>query len=140
MLVFNAKLKKDLVIWNALLTAYALQGESDRVFFFFDKMMVDGCIPNDITFLAILMACSHAGLVGKSGEYFECMTEEYGITPTVKHHNCMVDLLGRSGRFNEAAAVLAEMHVQPDLVLWSTVLGACEKWGNWGSEDMHLMV
>ncbi|KAI5063592.1 hypothetical protein GOP47_0022139 [Adiantum capillus-veneris] len=129
-LVFNANFRKDLVIWNALLTAFALQGDSYQVFLLFQKMMVNGQKPNAVTFLAMLTVCSHAGLVEKSCDYIECMSKKYCITPTMKHFTCLVDVLGRSGRLEEAAVVLAEMRMQPDLVLWSSMLGACGKWSN----------
>ncbi|MCO5562161.1 hypothetical protein L7F22_015787 [Adiantum nelumboides] len=129
-LVFNANPKKDLVIWNALLTAFALQGESNEVFLLFQKILVNGQKPNAVTFLAILTACNHAGLVEKSCSYIESMAKMNNIGPTVKHFTCLVDVLGRSGRLEEAAAVLAEVRMQPDLILWSSMLGACGKWSN----------
>eukprot|EP00250_Pteridium_aquilinum_P020307 c24780_g1_i2 orf=535-2337(+) len=128
--VFDAMPKKDLVGWNALMTGYTRQGESKLVFQLFDRMKEEGVQPDQITYLSVLTACSHAGLVDKGRFYFDALGEECGIAATIKHYNCMVDLLGRAGELKEALTMLQNMPSPPDLVAWGTLLAACRRWGN----------
>lgn len=128
--VFNAKPSKILVRWNALIAGYARQGTSELVFHYFHRMTEEGIHPDEFTFLSVLTACSHAGSLSRGHKYFEAMSNECGISPTIKHCTCMVDLLGRAGQLDEAIAMVKKMPSQPDLVVWDMVLGACQKWGN----------
>ncbi|KAH7416391.1 hypothetical protein KP509_14G089700 [Ceratopteris richardii] len=128
--IFDTRPMKDHVIWNAFLSAHALQGNSYKVCASFPKMLEDGLKPNAMTFLAILTACSHGGLVEISFDYIECMYSIYNIMPNVKHYTCIVDVLGRSGRLEEAFVALTELQIQPDLILWSSMLNASGKWSN----------
>ncbi|KAI5057848.1 hypothetical protein GOP47_0027863 [Adiantum capillus-veneris] len=128
--VFDAMPKKDLVSWNTLITGYGRQGKVELALDLFERMLMEGVRPEDITFLAVLSLCSHAGLVDKCCQYFEAMTGEYGIAPSVKHHNCVINLLGRAGRLNDLMEFIDRESFESDIVTWSTVLGACHKWGN----------
>eukprot|EP00250_Pteridium_aquilinum_P018648 c24150_g3_i1 orf=135-2882(-) len=128
--VFDAKPCRDHVRWNALITGYARQEEREMVFSLLDRMREEGLQANEITYIGILSLCSHAGLVDKGQSFFEAMSEEYGITLSLKHHSCLVDLFGRAGRLDEAVLMMNMMPTQPDFVAWSTVLGACQKWSN----------
>lgn len=128
--VFDSMPVRDLVAWTALIAGYAFQGESELVFHYFERMKVEGIQPDGIVFLSVIAACTHGGLLDKAQDYFEAMHQEYGITPIIEHLNCMVDLLGRAGQLIDAVALLEKMPVEPDLVTWNTILGACRKWGN----------
>ena len=128
--VFDSMQQRDIAGWNALFTGYTRQGESKLVLEIFDKMINEGIKPDDVTFLSILSACSHAGSVEKGRLYFDALGKEYGIEPTIKHYNCMVDLFGRAGQIKEALSMLRSMPFSPDLVVWTTLLASCRKWGN----------
>ncbi|MED6217488.1 hypothetical protein PIB30_018122 [Stylosanthes scabra] len=86
-------------------------------------------VPNDVTFIGVLMACSHAGLVEKGKQYFKSMIEVYGIRPREAHFGCMVDLLCRGGCLRDAYDIIMEMPMQPNAVIWRTLLGACSLHG-----------
>ncbi|CAK9140178.1 unnamed protein product [Ilex paraguariensis] len=88
-------------------------------------MKVSGTGPNYITVLGILFACSHAGLVDDGQYYFLSMRHIFGIDPGREHYGCMVDLLGRAGKLDEAVQLIHEMEYEPDAVTWRTLLGAC---------------
>lgn len=118
------------VAWNALISGYAHIGQTKHVFDLFYRMTQEGIQPDAITFLGVLIACSHAGLVDKGKMYFTSMTIDYGITPSIKHFTCMVDLLGRSGQLDKAMELVKSMPFEPDSAVWECLLGACRKWGD----------
>lgn len=128
--VFDALPSRDIVTWNALIAGYARQGESEVVFDLFGKVRHDGFQPDGVTFLGVLTACSHAGLVCKGQEYFEAMTRDYDIRPTSEHYSCMVDLLGRAGHVEEALKMVKTMPFQPHREVWRSLLSSCRKWKN----------
>lgn len=128
--VFDAMPLHDLVSWNALITGYARQGHNEVVMDLFDKMREEVIDPDAITFLSLLSACNHAGLVFKARTYFDAMTKEYNVPPTSEHYNCVIDLLGRAGQLVEAIEMLEKMPFQPTIFAWCSMLGACRKWGN----------
>ncbi|XLR57860.1 hypothetical protein HN51_012218 [Arachis hypogaea] len=86
--------------------------------------------PDHVTFLVIISACAHAGLVDEGISYFRCMTESYGICAKMEHYACMVDLYGRAGRLHEAFDTIKSMPLAPDAGVWGTLLGACRVHGN----------
>ncbi|KAI5083897.1 hypothetical protein GOP47_0000066 [Adiantum capillus-veneris] len=96
----------------------------------FDRLVEDNKVPLSVTFVGILCACSHSGLVDKGLEYFRSMSGDYDIIPTLIHHNCMIDLMGRAGQLDRALAFMAETPHFPTMEMWLAVLGACRKWGN----------
>jgi pentatricopeptide repeat protein len=128
--VFEKLPMRDVVTWTALMSGYARIGESDCVFHSLDEMLGEGVKPNPVTFLVVLNACSRRGLFGRCQTYFEAMSEEHGIAPTVEHLGCMVDLLGRAGRIHSAFIMAKRMPFAPNIVLWRSVLGACRSSGN----------
>ena len=87
-------------------------------------------MPNPVTFISVLNACTHQGLVNKGRTYFEYMSAYYGIIPNQEHFTCIIDLLGRTGQLDEAIGIVKKMNVEPDVVMWHTVLSACQKWGH----------
>ena len=86
--------------------------------------------PDEITFVGVFVACSHAGKVEEGRGYFNLMRSEYRIKPNVKHYGCMVDILGRAGLLDEAFGVIETMEVEPNAVVWRALLGACRIHGN----------
>ncbi|OEL29609.1 Pentatricopeptide repeat-containing protein, partial [Dichanthelium oligosanthes] len=116
----------DLVLCSAMISAYGFHGHGQKAVDLFKQMMAGGAEPNEITFLTLLYACSHSGLKDEGMECFELMTKTYELQPSVKHYTCIVDLLGRSGRLNEAEALILSMPMGPDGVIWKTLLSACK--------------
>ncbi|XP_024528831.1 pentatricopeptide repeat-containing protein At4g18520, chloroplastic-like [Selaginella moellendorffii] len=126
--VFDKARTKSLVTWNALIAGYTHQGDTAKTFELFEGMEKEKVLPNEITFLHVLNACTHAGLVEKGKEIFEAMREKF--SPAREHYTCMVDLLGRANHLEEALAMVKSMPFKPDPALWRAVLGACQKWSN----------
>lgn len=123
--VFNSMPERDIVSWNVMISGYGIHGYAREAIEVFGEMEKMGVRPNDATFLAILSACSHAGMVNEGKELFDKM-KIYSISPTLKHYACMVDLLGRSGLLSEAEAIVLKMPVKPDGGIWGALLGACK--------------
>ncbi|KAB2051778.1 hypothetical protein ES319_A12G077500v1 [Gossypium barbadense] len=129
-LVFDRIHYKDVVAWNSMIIGYALHGFSQDALELFHEMCRIGLRPTDITFIGVLGACSHAGLVKEGWSFFNAMREEYEIEPKIEHYGCMVNLLGRAGRLEEAYELVKNMKVEPDPILWGALLGACRLHGN----------
>lgn len=128
--VFDSRASKDLVSWNALLAGYARHGASELVFHYFDKMREQDVQPDEITFLSVLTACSHAGLLNRGQICLEAMTMECGLFATVKHYTSIIDHYGRAGHVDEALAMVEKVPSNIDLIFWDMVLGSCQKWAN----------
>jgi len=116
----------DLVLCSAMISAYGFHGHGQKAVSLFKQMIAGGAEPNEVTFLTLLYACSHSGLKDEGMSCFELMTNTCGLKPSVKHYTCIVDLLGRSGCLNEAEDLILSMPVQPDGVIWKTLLSACK--------------
>ncbi|KAH7315395.1 hypothetical protein KP509_21G047600 [Ceratopteris richardii] len=125
--LFDSMPIKSLVTWNALITGYVHQGDSEHVFHLFDRMREEGVKPDSITFLSVLNICCHGGFLTRGQMYFQSMQREYGIVPSMRHYNCMIDLLGRLGRLNEAVTMMEQIPSGPNYVTWASLLGACQK-------------
>lgn len=127
--VFDRLSKRDTVSWNALIASYALNGSCKATLQKFQQMLDGGTKPDGITFVSVFFACSHAGFVDKAVEYLESMCN-YGIAVERKHFGSIVDLLGRAGDFKNLESVMRRMPTQPDAILWSCFLGACQMHNN----------
>lgn len=127
--VFREVPDKNLGMWNAMLIACAQHAHTRRVFDLFKEMERVGMKPNFITFLSILYACSHAGLV-KEGEYYFDLMKRHGIEPGDQHYASMVDLLGRAGKLQEALSLIEDMPCQPTESVWGAFLTGCRIHGN----------
>eukprot|EP01018_Ginkgo_biloba_P003869 Gb_21351 [translate_table: standard] len=123
--LFNKLSEKDTILWNAMITGYAMHGLGEDALSLFNNMKRSGMKPDHFTFIAILSACSHAGLVDEGWLYFDLMKETYLITPSIEHYACMVDLLGRSGQLDEACELINQMPLKPDACVLGALLGAC---------------
>ncbi|CAN1784530.1 Pentatricopeptide repeat-containing protein At2g13600 [Linum perenne] len=126
--VFDESPVLDLVSWNSMLAGLAMNGMVKESLETFSEMKECGILPNEITFLAVLGACRHMGLVDEGRRHFDSMVEDHGIKPTVKHYGCMVDLLGRAGKLREAEELIDSMPMAPDVSTWGALLGACTKY------------
>lgn len=128
--VFDTIVQPNSVSWTALIGGYTRTGDYATSLHCFEEMQEAGVAPTEVTFLALLSVCSHAGLVDKGLEYFKSMTQEHHLSPWVEHYNSLVDLLGRAGYFTEIEALLSQMQIAKDLRMWVCLLGACQKHGN----------
>lgn len=128
--VFNGMPKKDVLAWTAMISAFALHGHGEEAFKLFANMEAVGVRPNSVTFVGLLSACAHAGLVEKGRWCFDTMRRVYGIEPQVQHYACMVDILARAGQFVEAEDLIRGMPMEPDVFVWGALLGGCQLHGN----------
>lgn len=124
-LVFNSMNNKDVIAWNAMISGYAMHGFSEEALKLLSEMCRIGLRPTDITFIGVLNACAHGGLIEEGWRFFRQMKDEYKIEPKVEHYGCMVNLLGRCGKLEEAYELIKNMKMEPDFVTWGTLLGAC---------------
>eukprot|EP01018_Ginkgo_biloba_P040139 Gb_11688 [translate_table: standard] len=123
--LFDKMSKRDVGAWNSMIAAYAIHGHGEAALALYAQMQQTGMKPNHITFIGVLSACSHAGLVDEGWRYFDCMSRVHCITPWVEHYACMVDLLGRAGHLHEAQELIKKMTLKPDAGVWGALLGAC---------------
>ncbi|XP_028752584.1 pentatricopeptide repeat-containing protein At4g02750-like [Neltuma alba] len=128
--VFKGIEDKDIVSWNTMLAGYARHGFGRQALMIFESLKASGIQPDDITMVGVLSACSHSGLIDRGMEYFHSMERDYGITANSKHYTCMIDLLGRAGRLEEAHNLMKNMPFEPDAATWGALLGASRIYGN----------
>lgn len=128
--VFDGMKEKNVISWSAMIAAYGYHGLGKAALDLFHMMLSSGISPNRITFVSLLYACSHAGLIEEGRNFFNLMWEEHAVRPDVKHYTCMVDLLGRAGRIEEALTLIETMTIEKDERIWSALLGACRIHGN----------
>ncbi|KAL6649552.1 hypothetical protein ACP70R_013776 [Stipagrostis hirtigluma subsp. patula] len=123
--VFEGMPKPDLVMWTAVISGYAQNGQPAEALRYFDMFLRSGIRPDHVTFVGVLSACAHAGLVDKGLEIFHLIKDEYGIEHTADHYACVIDLLSRSGQFDRAEEMINKMSVKPNKFLWASLLGGC---------------
>ncbi|KAJ8750064.1 hypothetical protein K2173_013979 [Erythroxylum novogranatense] len=129
--VFRGMRERDISSWNSIIAGLAFHGHAEESINLFTEMRrLRSIKPNEITFVGVLVACSHAGRVELGRSFFNLMREQYGIEPNVTHCGCMVDLLGRAGLLDEAFEFIDKMKVEPNAIIWRTLLGACKIHGN----------
>lgn len=123
--VFEAMPKPDLVSWTAMISGYAQNGQPEEALCYFNMFLKSGFKPDHVTFVGVLCACAHAGLVDKGLELFHSIKNEYGIEHTADHYACVIDLLSRSGQFERAEEMINKMSVKPNKFLWASLLSGC---------------
>eukprot|EP01018_Ginkgo_biloba_P017735 Gb_08968 [translate_table: standard] len=123
--VFDRMSQRNVVSWTAMIAGYGMHGHVNEALTLFDQLQHASMKPDQITFTAVLSACSHAGLVDEGRIYFDRMIRDFHIMPSVEHYTCMVDLLGRAGRLDEAEDFIKRMPLKPDAGVWGALLGAC---------------
>ncbi|KAK2655521.1 hypothetical protein Ddye_008573 [Dipteronia dyeriana] len=128
--VFREMREKDVSTWNSVIGGLAFHGHAEESNALFSEMQRLKVRPNEITFVGVLVACSHAGEVEEGQRYFKLMKNRYKIEPNIRHYGCMVDLLGRAGLLNEAFEFIDRMKIEPNAIIWRTLLGACRIHGN----------
>ncbi|XP_010917002.1 pentatricopeptide repeat-containing protein At1g08070, chloroplastic-like [Elaeis guineensis] len=128
--IFDQMTERTLISWTAIIQGLAMHGYGVAALVRFSQMQREGFKPDDVVFLSVMNACSHAGLVEEGKQCFESMVEEHGITPRIEHYGSIVDLLCRAGLLDEAFQFLVRMPVKPDAVIWRTLIGSCRDQGN----------
>ncbi|XP_039119293.1 LOW QUALITY PROTEIN: pentatricopeptide repeat-containing protein At2g29760, chloroplastic-like [Dioscorea cayenensis subsp. rotundata] len=128
--VFESMQCKDLV-WSTIIGGLSMNAHSKLALEYFERMVECGGVPDSITFIGVLSACSHAGLIEEGKHYFLLMTEVYGIPPTSEHCGCMVDLFARQGLLSEAKDFIDGISISSNgTAIWGALLGACTIYGN----------
>ncbi|XP_050369458.1 pentatricopeptide repeat-containing protein At2g27610 isoform X1 [Argentina anserina] len=123
--VFKRQGARDLVSWNSMLSGYAQHGQGNKVLEVFEDMRKRNMEVDGITFILIISACTHAGLVDEGKRYFGMMVQDYHIHPTMEHYSCMVDLYSRAGKLEKAMNLINSMPFTADANVWRALLGAC---------------
>lgn len=127
--VFRGMKDRDLSTWNTLIVGLALHHAEGSIEMF-EEMQRLKVWPNEVTFIGVILACSHSGRVDEGRQYFSLMRDMYNIEPNIKHYGCMVDMLGRAGLLDEAFMFVESMKIEPNAIVWRTLLGACKIYGN----------
>lgn len=128
--VFESVKWRDVFVWSAMIAGFAMHGRGNDAIHIFMKMQESKVKPNAVTFTNVLAACSHAGLVDQGRKLFYQMEQVYGVVPGVKHYACMIDILGRAGKLEEATELINKMSTTPSASVWGALLGACRLHGN----------
>ncbi|XP_016482531.1 pentatricopeptide repeat-containing protein At3g53360, mitochondrial-like [Nicotiana tabacum] len=128
--LFDSMKNPDAVSWSSLIVGYAQFGYGEEALDLFQKMRYLAVKPNQVTFVGVLTACSHVGRVKEGWQLFRAMETEFGIVPTREHCCCVVDMLARAGCIEEAEAFINQMELDPDIVMWKTLLAACKTRNN----------
>ncbi|KAH0450634.1 hypothetical protein IEQ34_021326 [Dendrobium chrysotoxum] len=116
---------KDLVSWTVVISGYGMHGHGREALAIFKQMRRKGIKPDGVSFIAILYACSHSGLIDEGWRFFNAMRNEYKIEPTIEHYACMVDLLSRAGKLAKACNFIESMPMEPDATVWGALLCGC---------------
>lgn len=116
---------RDICMWNAIITGFAMHGYGEEALDIFAEMERQKVKPNGITFIGLLHACSHAGLVTEGKKLFEKMVHTFDLVPQIEHYGCMVDLLGRAGLLDEAHEMIKRMPIKPNTIVWGALVAAC---------------
>ncbi|KAG0483108.1 hypothetical protein HPP92_011192 [Vanilla planifolia] len=123
--VFSLMPLKNEFSWNAMISGYAKHGHGSRALEIFNMMQNSNLMPDHVTFVGVLSACSHSGFVEQGLYYFESMSSRYRLVPRIEHYSCVVDLLGRAGRVDKMEEFVSRMPMSPNILIWRTILGAC---------------
>ncbi|KAL8115404.1 pentatricopeptide repeat-containing protein CRR2, chloroplastic [Apium graveolens] len=123
--VFDQMVRRDVVSWNSMISSYGSHGFGRKAIDLFNEMVSSGTKPSLISFVSVLGACSHEGLIEEGKSLFESIRKEHGMFPSVEHHACLVDILGRANRLDEAAQIIADMRIEPGPKVWGSLLGSC---------------
>ncbi|XP_047337171.1 pentatricopeptide repeat-containing protein At4g14050, mitochondrial isoform X2 [Impatiens glandulifera] len=128
--IFDSMSIRDIVSWTSIIVGMAQHGNAKESLFLYDEMVSEGIKPNEVTFVGLMHACSHVGLVDKGRHLFKSMSKDYGLTPSLQHYTCLLDLYSRSGHLEEAENVLKSMPFEPDEAAWAALLSSCKRHRN----------
>ncbi|KAH9287895.1 hypothetical protein KI387_032012 [Taxus chinensis] len=123
--VFDNMLERDAVSWNVMMVGYGVHGHGEEAIALFEQMQQEGMKPDQISFIAVLCACSHSGLVVQGMQFFNQMIRDFHVVPRMEHYASMVDLLGRAGCLEKAEGFIKNMPTKPGVEVWGVLLNAC---------------
>ncbi|XP_068649266.1 putative pentatricopeptide repeat-containing protein At5g09950 [Aristolochia californica] len=132
--VFGSMSSKNKFTWNSMISGYARHGHGEKALNVFKEMLEKDQKPDHVTFVGVLSACSHVGLVDQGLKYFDSMVKTYGLFPKLEHYSCMVDLLGRAGELDKMDEFIRMMPMTPNTLIWRTVIAACCRKSNRNSD------
>ncbi|KAK7308004.1 hypothetical protein VNO77_41552 [Canavalia gladiata] len=125
--------RPDTVAWTAIICAHAYHGKACEALRLFKEMQGSGVRPNAVTFIGLLTACSHSGLVKEGKQFLDSMNDKYGVNPTIDHYNCMIDVYSRAGLLQEALEMIRRLPFEPDVMSWKSLLGGC-----WSHRNLEI--
>ncbi|PON95487.1 DYW domain containing protein [Trema orientale] len=128
--IFGKMQQRDVVSWTSIIVGAAQHGQAEEALALYEDMVAAGVKPNEVTFVGLLYACSHVGLVNRGRALFKSMIKDYGISPSLQHYTCFVDLLSRSGHLDEAENVINSIPFELDEAIWAALLTSCKNRGN----------
>ncbi|CAM0904817.1 unnamed protein product [Alopecurus aequalis] len=140
--VFDTSPVRNVFTWNALIVGLAMHGHGTVAVKYFKRMLFEGGRPDGVTFLGVLIGCSHAGLVDMAKRIFSEMEGKYGVPQELKHYGCMADLLGRAGLIEEAMEMVKKMPTEGDTYVWGAILAGCRMHRNVDAAEVaarHLL-
>lgn len=129
LMLFRTMSEKTIVSWTSVIVGMAMHGRGQEAICLFEEMIGSGVAPDDVSFIGLLSACSHSGLVEKGREYFSTMMKNYKLVPKIEHYGCMVDMYCRTGLVKEALEFVRNMPVEPNAVILRTLVSACRGHG-----------
>ncbi|RWV88477.1 hypothetical protein GW17_00049433 [Ensete ventricosum] len=124
--VFEEMREKNLLTYTTMIKGLAMHGQGLEALRLFSHMETSGFVPDDVAFIGVLCACTHAGLVDQGREILDSMSRRYGIKPKLEHYGCMVDLLSRNGLLDEARDLVESMPMEPDALVWGALMAGCK--------------
>ncbi|XP_059433213.1 pentatricopeptide repeat-containing protein At4g39530-like [Corylus avellana] len=128
--IFKSMTYRNAVLWNTIICGYSLNGQGKEALEAFRIMLDEGVLPDEITFIGVLSACSHMGLIEEGEKHFNSLSKDYGITPSIEHYACMVNILGRAGKFSEVQSFVEKWELTQNVLIWETILWASKMHGN----------
>ncbi|KAE8673619.1 Pentatricopeptide repeat-containing protein [Hibiscus syriacus] len=137
--VFDNMTQRTLISWTTIISALAFHGLGTQALDMFSRMEIAQIKPNDITFIAVLSACTHVGLLDLGRYYFDAMPYKYGIQPQIQHYGCMINLLGRAGYLAEAVELVSRMPFWPNAAIWGSILSASNIHGDAEVGELALL-
>lgn len=128
--IFDQSQSRSLIIWTAIISAYAAHGDANLALGLYGQMLNKGIQPDPVTLTAVLTACAHSGLVDEAWDIFNTMPSKYGIQPLVEHYACMVGVLSRAGKLSDAAEFISKMPIEPSAKVWGALLHGASVYGD----------
>ncbi|VVA10391.1 PREDICTED: pentatricopeptide [Prunus dulcis] len=128
--IFKGLDSRNRVSWNTIICGYSQHGQGKKALEAFQIMLDEGVPPDEVTFIGVLSACSHMGLIDQGKMHFNSLSKEYGLTLSIEHCACMVNIFSRAGKFNEVERFVGEWKLTESPLIWETVLWACKMHGN----------
>ncbi|KAK7351460.1 hypothetical protein VNO77_10944 [Canavalia gladiata] len=128
--LFREMLARNVISWTIMITGYGKHGIGNKAVELFNEMQANGIEPDSVTYLAVLSACSHSGLIKEGRQYFSSLCNNHQCKPQVEHYACLVDLLGRAGHLKEVKDLIEKMPLKPNVGIWQTFLSVCRMHGD----------